>query len=359
MVIKNFSDKNTKNNILSKLVLLLITLTILFLFLETCTRIAVYFNNNNNNFKKVIQNLSELKRGKIVTLGEIIQPSKYTKIIYELRPNISVYYQNVLVGTNSQGWRNKACKVYKENNKIRIIGLGDSFMFGYGISQDETALSFLEKELNARFPQKVWEVINTAVPGYNTVMEVETLEKKALIYKPDIVIMENIGNDFDLPNFIYKPNDNLNIAKSFFIDFLLRRLHLLKENFELIDAPIASYRPTRFEYDPRLVPEAYKDMVGWEGFAKAMIKLKEIQKKNNFEVIIFITRSYLDERIFTFCNSLGFFAICNFLNISDPSLVFSEKDHHPTALQNKKTADNLFNSLIKYNIVQKYLEKKI
>ena len=255
--------------------------------------------------------MSKIDKGGVVRLGNIIQPSEYPKIIYELRPNISVYYENASVEINSHGWRSKEIPFKKNRDTVRLVGLGDSFMFGQGVNQNETALFFLEKELNSRFPQKKWEFVNTAVPGYNTTMEVETLDKKALIYKPDIVMLEIIGNDFDLPNFICNSDDYLNFNKSFFIEFLVRRVKTSKDSFKLFDAPYNSASDS-FESDPRLVPSQYKDMVGWEGFVKAMMKLKRLQEKNHFIVIIYRTSSVFNERIDTFCKQSGFYSIFNF-----------------------------------------------
>lgn len=333
-----------------------ITLLLLFIFFETYTRVAIYFKDRKS-LEKAIQSLPGLKKGQNATLREIIQPSKYPKVIYELRPNISVYFQNVLVETNNQGLRSKEILI-KEKNTIRIICLGDSFMFGYRVGQDETVPIFLEKELNAKFPQKRWEIINTAVPGYNTTMEIESLEKKFLIYKPDIVIMEHIGNDFNLPNFIYETEDILNI-KIFFVEFLLRRYKLAKERFKLLDAPKNSRQPWRFEDDPKFVPEQYKDMVGWEGFVRAMIKLQKLQEKNDFDVIFFETNSRLNIEVHDFCRQLGFHAFFNFLNANNPMLVVSTSDNHPTALQNKKTSENILNYLMAEGIIQRYLGKNV
>jgi hypothetical protein len=60
----------------------------------------------------------------------------------------------------------------------------------------------LEKELNARPPSKAkFEVWNLAVPGYNSVQEVATFAAKADSIRPDLVIVNWVGNDMDLPNF--------------------------------------------------------------------------------------------------------------------------------------------------------------
>ena len=58
--------------------------------------------------------------------------------------------------------------------------------------------------LNAAYPQKTWEIINTGVPGYNTVMEVATMRAKGLALEPDIVILNVVTNDLNLPTRLLK-----------------------------------------------------------------------------------------------------------------------------------------------------------
>jgi len=235
--------KHSKNQKLSPIYLSminwskpLITIVIVLLFLEISIRISIYFRNQNN-FERVMQNLPEIKNSSKVTLGKMIQSSIFQKIIYELRPNINVVYQNVNVQINSQGWRDREYPIHKSENVVRIVGLGDSCMFGFGVPHNKDYEAILERDLNLKFPDKKWEIINTAVPGYNTVMEVETLKQKALIYKPDIVFIEFICNDLDLPNFIYVTRNCLSLKKLYSIDFFLKKYKILRGNFELFHAP--------------------------------------------------------------------------------------------------------------------------
>jgi hypothetical protein len=47
----------------------------------------------------------------------------------------------------------------------------------------------LEERLAKEVPNERWEVLNMAVPGYNTAMEVETLKARGLAYEPDVVVV--------------------------------------------------------------------------------------------------------------------------------------------------------------------------
>lgn len=340
--------------------LLFITIVLIFIICEAGIRICIYINSQKN-FGEVIKKVHKPEPGAYVPLRQIIQPSKYRKIIYELIPNLRVYFldPNILLETNDNGWRSRSRPINKDKNCVRIIGIGDSFMFGQGVNQKESYLSILEEELNSRFPQKKWELINTAVPGYNTVMEVETLEKKALIYKPDIVILEFIGNDLCLPNFIYEANDYLNLKKSFFAEFILKRLKLIKEEYRLFNAPKSQNAQKRswdfFEDAPQFVPPRYKDMVGWEPFYKAMLKLKKIQEINNFDVVFII--SFLGyDKAFNLGKELKFYTAYNNAthNTADQSNFLSNKDFHFSRLGHKRTAEFIINFMEQNKIIDKY-----
>lgn len=313
---------------------------------------------SQRSFKAVMKKIPKAEPGTTVSLAQIIRPSKYPRIIYELIPNLSVYFCNYPAEMNNNGWRCKAYPFRKNKDVIRVVGLGDSFMFGQGVSQNETYFNQMEEELNSQFPQKKWEFINTAVPGYNTVMEVETLARKALLYKPDIVILDFIGNDFDLPNFIYEFNNYLTFEKLFFFEFISKRLKLAKKEFELVDSPLNREAQSRFENDPQFVPPEYIDMVGWKSFYQAMVKLKELQKINNFDVIFVLTLLNKDEKVFNLGRELGFYTLYNTAyNFSDPTVFLSKKDNHLSMIGHKKTAELIINFMEENKIINKYLDK--
>src|SRR5205085_10505957 len=112
----------------------------------------------------------------------------------------------------------------KAANTFRIVGIGDSYMFGQGVSDEESYLSLLQSSLRASRPGREWQALNLAVPGYNTVMEVATLRTVGLSFQPDVVVLEVVGNDLDLPNFIRTPAPVSSLRRSFVVDFLARRL---------------------------------------------------------------------------------------------------------------------------------------
>jgi len=348
--------KKSSKYIIGRYTLLLGASVVTFLFCEISMRIFLYIKSRKS-FTKIMTELPKVKNDTPVGLGEMIQPSKNCKIIYGLRPNLRVYFANALAETNNNGWRSKDYPFKKDKNTVRVIGLGDSFMFGQGIKQGMDYLTILEREMNLRFPDKKWEIINTAVPGYNTVMEVETLIDKALMYGPDIVIIEYIGNDLDLPNFIYESYDYLNLKKSFILELFLSRYKLVKEAFRLYISPRGQKDSLRFENNPQNVPAQYEDMVGWDSFVTAMRKLQKMKEGKHFDVVMLITLGGRDDKVIDLGNSLGFYAAYNSVyKIDDPSVTLSREDSHYSEYGHKKTAEFLLNYMIQNKIIEKYIQ---
>lgn len=74
----------------------------------------------------------------------------------------------------------------------RILLLGDSFVFGMNVGQDQTMAAFLQK----RLPPGTWTVMNGGVIGYTIGQELIYLEREFEKTKPDIVVLNIfVGND--------------------------------------------------------------------------------------------------------------------------------------------------------------------
>jgi hypothetical protein len=73
--------------------------------------------------------------------------------------------------------------------KPRVLLLGDSFVFGHGVEEDETVAAQLERFLPG------CEVVNLGVTGYSTDQELLLLRERGLAYRPDVVILLVCAND--------------------------------------------------------------------------------------------------------------------------------------------------------------------
>ena len=103
---------------------------------------------------------------------------------------------SVFVSLNSHGLRDVEIPYAKPPNEKRILLLGDSAAFGWGVTQGETVSDKMEPLLRARTGES-WQVINAGVNGYNTEQEEVFLRTEGLKYTPDIVILIYSENDVD------------------------------------------------------------------------------------------------------------------------------------------------------------------
>jgi lysophospholipase L1-like esterase len=88
----------------------------------------------------------------------------------------------------------------KPENVLRIVGVGDSWMWGSGVDNGETYLDRLQERLTGAGLRV--ETINTGVWGYNAVQQVATLRWKGLGFRPDVVVVGLCGNDRAYPDFV-------------------------------------------------------------------------------------------------------------------------------------------------------------
>lgn len=89
-----------------------------------------------------------------VGLGHIIRPHAERRVCYELIPDMLVTFKAVAVRTNALGFRGPpaAPPGPPAPGTIRILGLGDSFMFGWGVEYEDCFASVLQEMLVAALP---------------------------------------------------------------------------------------------------------------------------------------------------------------------------------------------------------------
>ncbi|MEN6624978.1 MAG: GDSL-type esterase/lipase family protein [Candidatus Sumerlaeia bacterium] len=131
-----------------------------------------------------------------VQYPEMVKFDPDPKIQFVLRPGMDVIFRDARVQINNLGFRDDPVTFQKPPRTLRVLGLGDSTMFGFGVARNERYLDLLEAEMNALLGPG-WKVdfIDAAVPGYNTTQENEMLLKQGLRFGPDAVIVQFDKND--------------------------------------------------------------------------------------------------------------------------------------------------------------------
>jgi hypothetical protein len=110
------------------------------------------------------------------------------------KQNIEGYWSTpefrIKIKHNSLGFRDNEYSPSKTSGKKRIIFLGDSFTWGWGIKKDEIYTERLENILDNS------EVINMGIPGYGVEQEFNVLNQYALRFAPDIIVVGFFLDDF-------------------------------------------------------------------------------------------------------------------------------------------------------------------
>ena len=117
---------------------------------------------------------------------------------YTLKPGIHAVWARTDIITNSDGIRDRREFMKKDKNAFRILCIGDSITFGLGVDQDETYPEQMEHLLNKyKKNNKVYEVINAGISGFNAVDETNLLGYLNTKYNPDLILWLIVENDFD------------------------------------------------------------------------------------------------------------------------------------------------------------------
>jgi hypothetical protein len=247
------------------------------------------WREDRGSLARALEQPVRLRPDRRADLGGIVRLAQERRRIYELIPNTRVALNNWLGGQptplelNAEGFRDRDHAKPKPPGVRRLVGIGDSYMFGWGVRTGKDYLSVLEERLAAEVPGTRWEVLNMAVPGYNTAMEVETLEARGLAYEPDVVVVGFCWNDIDLPNFVRPPAEYLSLHRLFLLDFVRGRLR----RAALVEAPRGP-DGVLYESDASRVPAMYRDLVGWSAFDAALDELAALGRRHGFEVMFLV-----------------------------------------------------------------------
>ena len=121
--------------------------------------------------------------------------AEYDKLLgWKLKPNFEgVFFSseyNIYIKNNAQGLR-MSNNISLEKSKYRIAFLGDSYVWGHGVNENDRMSNILENEL------KNIEVLNFGVSGYTTDQYYLQLKNIVLRFDPDMVIIGFYANDLE------------------------------------------------------------------------------------------------------------------------------------------------------------------
>jgi lysophospholipase L1-like esterase len=126
------------------------------------------------------------------------------ELVYRHPANWRTHLQGVEVETNELGLRDRTIHP-KPRDELRVLILGDSVAFGWGVSEGDTFTRRLEQVLTERVPRPI-RTINSGVGSYNTEQELAFVRKNFELVTPDVILLIVVENDDDTHVLPFSPS---------------------------------------------------------------------------------------------------------------------------------------------------------
>jgi len=117
-------------------------------------------------------------------------------LFWRFRPDQTItshFFENKTYTINSLGLRGK--EIEPKSSRTRIIALGNSCTFGWGVEYSKIYSQQLERLINSDSALPEVEVINAGIPGYSSYQGRKFFESNLLKLKPDMVLIMFAWND--------------------------------------------------------------------------------------------------------------------------------------------------------------------
>ncbi|MBL8768579.1 MAG: SGNH/GDSL hydrolase family protein [Planctomycetes bacterium] len=254
---------------------------------------------------------------------------------------------------NALGFRGPEITTTKPANTVRVVLLGDSVAFGWGVEERDGLRAQLERRLADWYgTSRAIEVVNLAVPGLHAGHEYERFRHHGLALEPDVVVVLFNVNDVEMFPDESAPLTRLaeerferqsalarfalNGASGVCVKACLPHLHDLIVYLEL------------FRHQPAEVDDAlklYRDMKrGIATTAQIYGELAKLAREKSFALAILDLSGF--EPIRDAAAGLAIpYANIALDDVHDASLRNSATDPHPNARGHAKLADAAFAAL--------------
>ena len=259
----------------------------------------------------------------------------------DLRPGADLAFEGVTIRIppsririSRQGLRaDREYPVPKPRGVRRLLCLGDSTTFGWGVEVQDTFCRRLQEALPPG-----WETVNLGIPSFNTTQEVRRLERFGLTFQPDIVVLLFDDNDLEPPHDQGDPDSGM----AWLVDHsaLVRWIHfrLARSRNEGGDSDAGDARSS------------------WDGVAeakKALSRLAALGKERGFRTLVVLPDPQRLEAIAAHVKALGFpSAEWRDVLDADPAGLTIPEDRHPNAEGHRRLAARLLAALRSHRLIE-------
>lgn len=131
---------------------------------------------------------------------EPFKPARDDDVLgYVLRPSWQGRHRtqhfDVAVSTNALGQRGPETSAQPAQGVCRVLVLGDSITFGWGVEHDQRWTSLLAERLHR--PDQQLELLTAGAPGWGPDHHALWLQREGLALQPDLVLLQLSTNDID------------------------------------------------------------------------------------------------------------------------------------------------------------------
>jgi lysophospholipase L1-like esterase len=238
-----------------------------------------------------------------LTLFDIVRASPSRDRVYELIPGARGEFAGAPLSVNAAGFRDRDRQAVPAAGTRRIAVLGDSIAFGWGVRADQRFTDRLETILNedAAGTATRTEVLNFAVPGYNSVMELATLRDAVLPSRPDALVLALVNNDDELPNFIRLEPEVWSMRRSFIVEAAKDRMvgRPLGDTSRLARGGVVEtggrgHGDRVRGFRPELVPSEYRHLMGMDNARRALREIAAEAKSRGIPAVAVMHYPKLD-----------------------------------------------------------------
>lgn len=223
-----------------------------------------------------------------LALIDLFELDRDPRIVFRLRKGLRGRFHDTSIEINSLGHRGPESPLAKPAGTRRIVGLGDSVAFGWGVEATDSYLDIVAARLSDS--AKPVEAVNLGVPGYNTIQEIEDFAAHGVALEPDVVILEIHENDLDLPIFLWSGAGGgiWGLRHWYTWEMLRGALGLgaseAGRSSEL--TPFAARIDTSRPSSDDQPPEGLQQLVGKQNFLAALDRLRDLSRERGFRVIV-------------------------------------------------------------------------
>jgi len=239
------------------------------------------------------------------------------------------------VRINSKGFRGREIDYARDRQFMRVLMLGDSYVWGFGVQEEEMFTSRME----ALIPNL--EIVNLGVSGYSTDQELLLYEDEGRKYKADLAVIVVAFNDFEgnmlttqshvygKPAFVLQTNGDLAIINQPVVQTsLIKRTAVRLASYSYVLTQL-----NRYLTEPKLHPpltidknqtKRFPRSAGEEMTARLIMELKRATSQDGIQLLVVLVDGFGNDR-----GIVSFFAEANIdCLVLDEHMDFQDKSLH-------------------------------